>query len=361
MKKYLSRMVVFRNPEMLEEFHKWRLPSRLTQMRVAAFVTSFLYILFSKLSQLVAPIEVLPLITLIHLYIVAPLLFCIGVLSFYKKFQNYIDHLLSFVSIIAAIGNLIIVSRVEAYTIYLPEVYLLLFWIFTMSGLRLSNAISTAFLVFVISFVSLFNFVTFSKEIFFMHIFWMSSAMLFGFLTSYFLNRSNKIIFLNKKKLEELAITDELTGLYNRKKLDEVLKNELSRSERFEHKFVFLLLDIDHFKDVNDTFGHQIGDDILIEMTKIIKNNTRSTDIIIRWGGEEFVILFLETDINIALQLAENLRKKVEEYEFKLVGNKTISIGLTLNAKNDTPDNIIKRADDALYRAKNSGRNRVEV
>ncbi len=361
MTKHLSKIVVFRDTKTQEEFHIWRKPARLTQMRVASFVTAFLYIIFSKLSSLVVSVEALPLITIVHLYIIAPLLYSIGVLSFFQKFQNYIAILLSFATIVAAVGNLIIVTKLENYSIYLPEVYLLLFWIFTMSGLRLSYSVVSASLVFIISALGLYNFVVFSKELFYIHVFWMSSAMLFGFLTSYFLNRSNKIIFLNKKKLEELAIRDELTGLFNRKKLDEVLVNELRRSERFGHKFVLLFLDIDHFKDVNDNFGHQVGDNVLVEITKLIKHNTRSTDIVIRWGGEEFVVLFFETDIDMALKLAENLRQKVEQNEFKLVGHKTISIGLSANQEGDTADTMIKRADEALYKAKHNGRNTIEV
>lgn len=361
MTKYFLRLIVFNDNDMMQKFKKWREPSKLMQMRVAAFITAFLYAAFSVLSQFISPPDALPLMTLIHLYVVAPLACCIGMLSFAPKFQNNIALLLSFASIVAVIGNLIILVNLKEYTIYLPEIYLLLFWIFTMSGLSFSTATATAALVFIISLFGVLVFIEFSKELFFLHIFWMIAATLFGFLTSFFLERSHKIIFVKKEELEKLAMTDVLTGLFNRKKLETVLCSELSRSERYGHKLVFVFVDIDHFKDVNDTFGHQVGDDVLVEIAKLIKLNIRETDILIRWGGEEFVILFLETDSDVALKLAENLRKKVEENVFEKVGTKTISLGLTVNEDGDTPDVVIKRADEALYRAKNNGRNRVEI
>jgi polar amino acid transport system substrate-binding protein len=175
------------------------------------------------------------------------------------------------------------------------------------------------------------------------------------------MNRSNKIIFINKKKLEKLAVTDELTGLFTRKKLDEVLKNEFLRSKRYKHKFCLMILDIDYFKEVNDTFGHQVGDYVLVEIVNLINLNKRATDVAIRWGGEEFIVLFLETDINRAIILAEKFRQIIEEHIFELIGNKTVSIGITQNIENDTSSTLIKRADDALFNAKNSGRNRVDV
>ncbi len=360
-RKYFLKIFIFNDSKLMEDFNKWRESSRLIQMRVAAFITSFLYLVFAILSFYIVEHNALFIMTVIHLYIMFPLLFSIGILSYFKKFQGKIGFLLSFASVLAAIGNLYIIMKLDNNIIYLSETYLQLFWIFTMSGLRILYAVVAAFLVFVISFVGILLFVPMPNEIFYVHIFWMCAATLFGYFTLFFMNRSNKIIFINKKKLEKLAVTDELTGLFTRKKLDEVLKHELLRSKRFERKFCLMILDIDYFKDVNDTFGHQAGDYVLVEIVNLINLNKRATDVAIRWGGEEFVIIFLETDIDKAMVLAEKLRQIIEEHVFELIGNKTVSIGITQNRKNDIPASITKRADDALYSAKNSGRNRVEV
>ena len=160
-------------------------------------------------------------------------------------------------------------------------------------------------------------------------------------------------------ELEKLAITDKLTSLYNRNKLDMVLKNELHRTHRFKHPFSVILLDIDHFKDVNDTYGHQVGDQVLIEISKILQAYTRDTDIVGRWGGEEFLIILPESTINGTSKLAQNLRLKIEKHLFSQVKHTTASFGATQYQEGDCMEDLLCRADQALYKAKELGRNRV--
>lgn len=164
---------------------------------------------------------------------------------------------------------------------------------------------------------------------------------------------------LLQKKLENLAIKDRLTNLYNRHKLDEIVQNELERSNRFNHNFSFSILDIDNFKDINDTYGHQIGDEVLIKIAKILKESIRKVDYVGRWGGEEFLILCPETDINGSKKLLEKIRKNIEESKIIEDLKVTASFGLTELKKDDTLKEILKRADDALYEAKKEGKNRV--
>jgi|GEM_PF-1589801 len=164
----------------------------------------------------------------------------------------------------------------------------------------------------------------------------------------------------DKKRVEQLSITDKLTGLFNRFKLDEVLAQEVLRSERYSNKLSLVIIDIDFFKSVNDTYGHQVGDKVLVTFAQLLKKNIRSTDIIGRWGGEEFLVICPQTDNNGVLTLFENIRKKIEDYNFESVGNKTASFGVTSFTSGDTPESLISRADTALYQAKNSGRNCVK-
>ena len=162
----------------------------------------------------------------------------------------------------------------------------------------------------------------------------------------------------DKKIIEHMSVTDRLTGLYNRHKLEDVLSNEMARFDRYKSNFSVILFDIDCFKKLNDTYGHLAGDEVLIHLSDILKKSGRETDCISRWGGEEFLIVSSETDIDGAFVLAENLRKKIETFKFTVVG-KVISGGVAQYASGETTSELVSRADVALYKAKKSGRNNV--
>lgn len=185
-------------------------------------------------------------------------------------------------------------------------------------------------------------------------------SLFFLVLLSVVLYKNRSIKSLNKK-LEELSITDNLTKLYNRNKIDEVLKAEANRANRFKSSFAVIMLDIDYFKRVNDIHGHQMGDTILKEFAQILKTSLRKTDTVGRWGGEEFMIVCSETDLMGATSLANNIREKIATYPFSLGEQKTASFGIAIYIKNEDIKNLIKRADDALYKAKENGRNKVEI
>lgn len=174
------------------------------------------------------------------------------------------------------------------------------------------------------------------------------------------LKELQKELKLKNKELEKISITDKLTSLYNRHKIDEVLKYELLRFDRTKNSFGVIILDIDYFKLVNDNFGHNIGDSVLVKISELLKNTIRESDILGRWGGEEFILIIPETNKDDLIFLAQKLRRLIEEYNFEIVGNKTCSFGLTLSKEEDNSAKIIERADRALYLAKERGRNRVE-
>ena len=159
---------------------------------------------------------------------------------------------------------------------------------------------------------------------------------------------------------EYKAYYDELTQIYNRNKLNEVFDNELKKVKRFNHSLSIAIIDIDHFKNFNDTYGHLIGDEVLILLAKTISEHMRETDTFARWGGEEFVIIFSETNINNAMIAAEHLRKVIERIEHQIAGHITVSFGLTEYKNGDNLKILFKRCDDALYVAKENGRNRIE-
>jgi diguanylate cyclase (GGDEF)-like protein len=169
------------------------------------------------------------------------------------------------------------------------------------------------------------------------------------------------------RRLQDLATTDELTGAYNRRHFLEVGKAEIARAWRYGHPISIIILDVDHFKRVNDTWGHEAGDHVLREACRVLKSALRSVDILGRHGGEEFAILLLETPPAQAVGVAERLRALVAEQRMKVAGDAevslTVSIGLagaTRGSEEDI-DLLIRRADAAMYKAKEAGRNCVRV
>lgn len=159
--------------------------------------------------------------------------------------------------------------------------------------------------------------------------------------------------------LERMAVTDKLTGILNRRKFHEILTAEMDKSDRYNRPLAVLMMDLDHFKNVNDRFGHLQGDDTLKEFVALVNDNIRKTDTFIRWGGEEFVIISPELDIEQAKVFGEKIRLSVELYEFATVEHMTVSVGVVEYNQKETIDELIRRLDDCMYHAKNSGRNNV--
>ena len=166
-----------------------------------------------------------------------------------------------------------------------------------------------------------------------------------------------------KEDLKKAAIIDPLTGCYNKKETEILAEKFLKNYLRYNTPFSILMLDIDHFKRVNDTYGHLAGDFVLKEVASTIKNLARESDVCGRFGGEEFIILLPNTKLTGALKLAERIRNAIENKEFVFNNKKiplTISIGITSASKQDSIFSLVERADNALYAAKEGGRNRVE-
>jgi diguanylate cyclase (GGDEF)-like protein len=173
----------------------------------------------------------------------------------------------------------------------------------------------------------------------------------------------NQALIDKNKELEELSVTDGLTGLYNRKHLMERLTQEMTRARRYNRPFSVLMIDIDHFKKYNDTFGHLAGDEVLVRIASVFKKSIRAVDYAARYGGEEFLVMLPETGLEDALEATERIRTLVAEETFGR-GNQevhvTLSIGVAEFPENgDTSESLIATADAALYEAKQGGRNRV--
>lgn len=167
------------------------------------------------------------------------------------------------------------------------------------------------------------------------------------------------------RKVEYMAITDVLTGLYNRRRFHDVLAKEFERSKRYSTPLSLIFMDIDHFKSVNDVYGHLMGDKVLEELASIILKNIREIDTAARFGGEEFTVILPNTKKEDVVHLADRMRLTIEKYVFPDMQDRkiTVSIGISgmPDTEIDTEDELIRYADAALYRAKQAGRNRTVV
>lgn len=159
--------------------------------------------------------------------------------------------------------------------------------------------------------------------------------------------------------IKKEAEYDPLTEVYNRVKFNKVLKDMIYKANRYDFRFSIILIDIDHFKAINDTYGHNTGDKVLIELSRLINMCLRESDIFARWGGEEFVILSESTNLKEVSMFALRLRNVVNEFSFKDVGKVTCSFGVTEFKIGDTQTLLFERVDKALYEAKHNGRNQV--
>lgn len=162
-------------------------------------------------------------------------------------------------------------------------------------------------------------------------------------------------------KIKNVSITDKLTQLNNRNRTDQFLPSAISNALNTQKSLSVVLIDIDHFKKVNDKHGHIAGDKVLQEFARILKEQATESDYISRWGGEEFLLVWPNIDADMAYIKAENIRHVIERYNFSEVGHITASMGITTVITEDTPESIMKRVDNHLYIAKNKGRNCVVV
>jgi len=167
------------------------------------------------------------------------------------------------------------------------------------------------------------------------------------------------VVFSDITELNELATLDRLTQVANRFEFDKILEYSLSVSRRYKRPLSILLLDIDHFKHINDRFGHLVGDEVLKALSTLLRMQIRQSDVVARWGGEEFMILLPDTPLPSAIKMAEALRQRIEVNSFATVKYLTCSIGVAEFNPVEEADDLFHRADEKLYAAKSGGRNRI--
>jgi len=168
------------------------------------------------------------------------------------------------------------------------------------------------------------------------------------------------------RDLEHMATHDALTGLHNRNALSKYLNDECARTSRYNHNMSIFMLDLDHFKNINDNYSHLVGDRVLVQIASVLKNTIRATDFSGRYGGEEFVVVLPETSLDEARELAQRLLEKIRNTPIEVSASLTLSITTSIGVASypdhaDNPEELLKKADMALYQAKENGRDRIEV
>jgi diguanylate cyclase (GGDEF)-like protein len=207
-------------------------------------------------------------------------------------------------------------------------------------------------------------------------VFWTMAALMLFLVMSFLIIRHRELVTLNaslqqqideatsqlsqsNEYLKDLTVTDALTGINNRRAFEHSLNELMTRAHRYQQSFSMMIFDIDDFKHLNDSYGHDMGDRVLQEIVDRIQNTVRDVDILCRWGGEEFTVLMPETQKVGALKMAERCRQAIAAELFDEVGPVSISLGVTCYQADDNERKLFKRADDALYQAKADGKNRV--
>ena len=184
-------------------------------------------------------------------------------------------------------------------------------------------------------------------------------GMIFSSISSLTTNYYKRVQYINSKILLKSTQTDSMTGIYNRSKFNEELSGWIAYSQRYKAPLSMAIFDFDNFKDINDKYGHLIGDKVIIDMVKLISSEIRQNDIFARWGGEEFALLLPNTQLEQAIELVERLRYLIASHNFGIYKNVTCSFGLASMKQTDTPDSFLQRADNFLYDAKRAGKNTV--
>jgi diguanylate cyclase (GGDEF)-like protein len=342
------------------EYGEWKRHVVYMHIALISFITGMLYLIYTAVSIYVFPKDAINSMILLHLGAVALPLFLISLFAYQQRSYRMIVFAMMIAPIIAMVVYHYLLERVGWKGIYLPEVYLIIIWTFAISGLSLLEGTISAGIILLFSVTVGLFFSDLMPAEKLLHMFWLSVSFILGFLGAFMLERHHKINFFQHQILEKLATTDTLTGVHNRTQFREFLQTEIDKAKESSYMFGLMMIDIDYFKEVNDTYGHQKGDEVLKGITNLLSGNIRASDTIIRWGGEEFIIICRTTYKAALIKFSHKIRTIIAGHFFKDVGARTVSIGVTCFQIGDSIDSMLNRVDRALHHAKENGRNRVE-
>lgn len=342
-----------------QAFEQWYRQAKIAQIRYVAFLTMVLYLIYAAIEQNVESDQ--PLLRLvIHALLVPGMLLSVGLLSFRPERHSLMLALLTTAPIVSVLSNLYFNAGTPRFVLYAPEIYLNLMWTFAISGLALKRAMLTAMLsMLAIMLVTLEETLAPGPQR--LHLIWTLASFSFGLLSAFMLEKAHKRMFLHQDSLALSASVDSLTGLWNRARTLHFLIEEVARANRYGAPFSVVLIDIDHFKSVNDIYGHAVGDSVLRQFAGLLRDGVRVVDKVGRLGGEEFLIILPETDAASAERAVHALQKRINGFSFERVQHKSASFGIAEYRPGESLDSLMERADQAMYRAKANGRDCVET
>ncbi|MBA2780282.1 diguanylate cyclase [Billgrantia kenyensis] len=340
-------------------FDTWYLQAKIPLIRYIALLTALLYFIYAAVQVSIAP-NLVELRIALHGFFVPFLLVTISAMTLSSALYRPMVALLMVAPVLAAIASLYLNVGQGQFPLYAPELYLILIWTFTTSGLRLCQAAISASSALVVILATTIL-VPQERGFLYLHLLYILAAFSFGILNALILEKAHKAMFLQQRRLAHLASVDGLTGLWNRHTIEALFDEECERASRYGTPLSVILLDIDHFKQVNDKHGHIVGDSVLKQFASLLRDNLRSVDQVGRLGGEEFLIVLPETDLLQAQAAASLLQERISALDFARAGHCTASFGVTQYHPDEERLVVINRADRALYKAKAKGRNRIEV
>ncbi len=343
---------------------------RQKQMLYLLVITAFFYIMYIGVDLLI--LQNTQLSYAISLHSLITFFLVSSTLSLLSDKLNYLAKYIVVISVLTASIGCLMLTKIGIFY-YIIEVYVIMVWVFTLIGFKFLEALMVNVLIVIshIVFISFYKTLTYEATV--IHMFILSASFTMGLVGGYimeFYARSNFENQLNivdmQEELKEQANHDYLTNLYNRRYFNEVAQSFIKIAKRENTSMSLIMIDIDDFKNVNDTYGHTIGDEVIKLLASLLKEHTRDSDVSSRFGGEEFVILLPSTNENGAIKTAEVLRTIVESQNIKINADKyikfTISLGVSsLNNEDNVISELLNRADEALYSAKENGKNKTEV
>lgn len=362
---YLGRLNVLLDPlhgvsaSVRREFTPWYVRSKVPQIRYVAYLTMALYFVYAAIEYHVAT-DQHGLRLLAHGVVIPGALLAVALLSYNETHSRPMLGLLTTAPVGAVLANLYFNAQNSDFAYYVPEIYLELMWVFAVSGLTLRQAMPTACASLLVLLAMTFDNLA-QPGINALHYVWILASFSFGLLCAFLLEKAHKRMFLQQHHLTRMASTDGLTGLWNRSHIDQLLADEIARTSRDGGALSVIVLDIDHFKRVNDTHGHAVGDQVLCQFSALLQSNVRAGDWVGRRGGEEFMVVLPAATGEQALAVAQLLRLHINAFVFDCIGHNTASFGVAEFCAGEMLAELLERGDRALYKAKEGGRDRIEV
>lgn len=367
--------------ELEKEYRNASMVDGIYQFRYGYGVGVFFYVIFTIMDFQMYP-EVAKVLLAIRLFLVIPILL-LGLVfsftSFYPRFAKFINLIVVMVSGAGVIIKMILGASMPGISIFYTSLILIMIFLYTFFKMHYMDAFLVGIILTTTYLMVAYFILNLSQNLFILQAFYLCGANALGVSVAYVIELQSKKEFLLKRRLSESAVKDALTGLYNRHYFDQFLTKDIedfiTRSKGIRHverrlgdlktaKYGLYMIDIDSFKRINDTFGHHSGDLILKQFASLLKKHVRSSDDVLRVGGEEFLLVLKLTTEDYLIQFMKKMGKAIENNDFKIEGGGiigcTASIGLVVipNKKTEDVGELIRYADRALYRSKDMGRNR---